>query len=261
MELQLLLLALLAFVLFRVFHAQRRQQPKRAAPVGSDARSDVKSTAAAFAAASEVELERMARSEAVPPETRIRAVAELASRRGNTAVLDIFETFLLSSSPKLIQAALRVFRRYRHPISSDTLKALPKKLGPQALLLVADYLSDESLAELDTSQEAAAVMEQYLLELLSFKELRVKTAAIRILGVLGSARAVEPLLEQMRVRRLKGICQVAISQIQSRLPTADAGQLSMSTIGQHEGALSTTEQHPGKGSLSRPHSIAGSLEE
>jgi hypothetical protein len=88
--------------------------------------------------------------------------------------------------------------------------------------------------------------EAVVLEALRHEDDAIVEAAARALGRIGTAAAVTPLLEAAD-RGRRGVCRQAIAEIQSRLPGAGAGQLSLATG--DAGALSLAEGDPGRLSL------------
>ncbi len=90
--------------------------------------------------------------------------------------------------------------------------------------------------------------EALVLEALRQEDGAVVAAAARALGRIGTVAAVAPLLEVGGGGR--GVCRQAVAEIQSRLPGAGAGQLSIAAG--EAGELSLADADPGRLSLAEP---------
>jgi hypothetical protein len=95
-------------------------------------------------------------------------------------------------------------------------------------------------------EHGSGASEAVAIEALRHGDAAVVAAAARALGRIGSVAAVGPLLEPAE-RGQKALCRQAVAEIQSRLPGAGAGQLSISAG--EAGALSLAEGDPGRLSL------------
>jgi hypothetical protein len=127
-------------------------------------------------------------------------------------------------------------------------------LGPLCVLL--------AHAEARTGAAAAAALgalgdpkaEPYLVDALRREAAELRVAAARVLGRLGTVRAVEPLLHELDTKRLDGesrhAIREAVSAIQARLAGAEAGQLSMSATTAEAGRLSLATPRAGPGDVS-----------
>ena len=113
--------------------------------------------------------------------------------------------------------------------------------------LAAGVRRETALACLEHLRERGSVASEALaLQALRHEDGALAEAAARALGRIGGVAAVGPLLEAGG-RDRKGVCRQAIAEIQSRLPGAGAGQLSIAAG--EAGALSLADGEPGRLSL------------
>jgi HEAT repeat protein len=161
---------------------------------------------------------------------------------------------------QVLRQALRT-RRLRTCVAC--VQAVEPLGGSEARELLVKMLTRESGAlavaaarALGRYARGSAEVEEALIRALEPDEDDVRLAAIEALGHMGSARAVLPIQEAGRGdadAETRRAARQAVAEIQSRLPGASAGQLSIAEDG--AGRLSIAEDDP-RGRLSLPESAA-----
>jgi HEAT repeat protein len=170
---------------------------------------------------------------------RLRAIEHLTRASWAEQVLPVLEQLLDDPSIPVLNAAINAIGRFRHQPAVAKLLALLRPRAPTTAVIV------QALTRI-----ADPRVEESLLPLLRSADLHVLTTTISALARLGSIRAVEPLLQLARTKRgLARRVEEAIERIQSRLPDAEPGQLSIATTSEHEGALSPADSAQGAVSL------------
>ncbi len=156
---------------------------------------------------------------------------------------------------QILRQALRS-RRLRTCVAC--VHALEPLGGPEAREVLVKMLARESgelavaaAQALGRSAGGDAEVEEALIRALERDEADVRLAAIEALGHMGSARAVLPIQEAGRTGtdETRRAARQAVAEIQSRLPGASAGQLSIA--GDGAGRLSLADDDP-RGRLSMP---------
>jgi HEAT repeats len=221
----------------------------------------------------------------VNPEIRLRAAKELgaegrgvllklAESAGNDAVSAQAVSLLDEELPaERVTAILdRALRGHRMQTARVCVEALGREGDAAAVEPLAKALAREK-GELAAAAAQAlgaigsADAEPPLIQALQYEDAEVRTAAASALGRVGSAAAVLPLKEvaehSLLDRDLRRAARQAIAEIQSRLPGATPGQLSLAgseagqlSLAQAEGQLSLAAE---AGQLSLPAEEAGKL--
>jgi hypothetical protein len=156
-------------------------------------------------------------------------------------------------------------------VSAEAVKILHRELPFERATAILDralrghvQTARACLEVLGLSEDAAAA-EPALIPALQHESKEVQTAAAKALGRAGSAAAVLPLQEMAERswldRDLRGAAQQAIAEIQSRLPSAQPGQLSLA--GAEAGQLSLAPDAAGQLSIAtvRPGQLSLPSEE
>jgi HEAT repeat protein len=161
---------------------------------------------------------------------------------------------------QVLRQALRT-RRLRTCVAC--VQAVEPLGGSEARELLVKMLTRESGALAVAAAQAlgryargSAEIEEALIRALEREEPDVRLAAIEALGHMGSARAVLPIQEAGRTgadAETRRAARQAVAEIQSRLPGASAGQLSVA--GDDAGRLSLADDDP-RGRLSMPKPAA-----
>jgi HEAT repeat protein len=124
--------------------------------------------------------------------------------------------------------------------------ALIARVGGQLAEAELPVKAGEPLAKVDD-----ATREPVLLQLLALAPVRVKVAAARGLGRIGTVAAVEPLLAHRdgteSSGELRQAAGEAIAQIQARLGDVEAGRLSVAAPAAAAGGLAVAEADPSGG--------------
>ncbi|HEY7215908.1 MAG TPA: HEAT repeat domain-containing protein, partial [Thermoanaerobaculia bacterium] len=157
-------------------------------------------------------------------------------------------------------------------VSAEAVKILHRELPFERATAILDHAlhghrnktARACLEVLGLSEDAAAA-EPALIPALQHESKEVQTAAAKALGRVGSAAAVLPLQEMAERswldRDLSGAAQQAIAEIQSRLPGAKPGQLSLAEA--EAGQLSLAQDAAGQLSIAtvRPGQLSLPSEE
>jgi hypothetical protein len=201
---------------------------------------------------------------------------KLAESVGNDAVSEQAVSLLDEELPverltAILERALRGHRMQTALVCVETLgrKGDAASVGPLAKALAREKGELAAAAAQALGAIGSAHAEPPLIQALQYEDTEVRTAAAKALGRVGSAAAVLPLKEtaehSLLDRDLRRAARQAIAEIQSRLPGATPGQLSLA--GTEAGQLSLAPAEAGElslaadpaGQLSLPVAEAGEL--
>jgi hypothetical protein len=205
----------------------------------------VRLAAARFLKAEGLEvLEHLAQDRSAPESAVAEAVALLAAHCPVERAGPVLLTALKTHSGEARRQAVEEIGRIRYLGARGPLLVLLERADPRTGVAAATALA----ALGDASAEAA------LLKAVESDAGELRLAAIRALGVVGSAGSVEPLLALLDGRRLDADTRhelgAAVRAIQSRLAGAEAGQLSLAAPSPGTGWLSVATPAAGQGQLS-----------
>jgi hypothetical protein len=183
-----------------------------------------------------------------PQEARADALEALFDWASPEEASRLVAQGLLDPSPAVRRTALERVKEGTYPATSARLVALLGAVDEEAAVVLIPRLAEQP----DPTAEIA------LVECLDRGSSKVKTAAARVLGQIGTLRAVEPLLRYTKGffvdRSLKRAAREAVSAIQSRHAGAEAGRLSIAELADTGGGLSLAEE-PGALSLAPPADV------
>lgn len=213
----------------------------------------------------------------VNPEIRLRAAKELgtegrgallklAASAGNDAVsaeaVSLLDEEL--AAERLTAILGRALHGHRMQTARVCVEALGRKgdaaaVGPLTKLVAREKSELAAAAAQALGTIGSADAEPPLIQALQYEDAEVRTAAANALGRVGSAAAVLPLKEIAESsrfgRELRRAARQAIAEIQSRLPGALPGQLSLAQTEVGQLSLATDPA----GQLSLPKEEAGAL--
>jgi hypothetical protein len=177
-------------------------------------------------------LEHLALDRAVPESAGAEAVTLLAARCPAARAGPFLLTALKTHAGEVRRQAVEELGRIRHAPARGALIVLLEHAEPRTAATAAAALA--AMGEVTAEGPLLKAMESDAHEL--------RLAAVRALGTVGTAAAVEPLLAFLGGRRLdaetRARVRAAVATIQSRLAGAGAGQLSLATTPLGSGWLS-----------------------
>jgi len=189
-------------------------------------------------------LEHLVLDRAAPEGAAVEAVALVAARCSADHAGPLLLTALKMRSGEPRRQAVQELGRIGYAPSRGALMVLLERADPRTAAAAAGALA----ALHDQGAERA------LLKALESEARELRGAAIRALGTVGTAAAVEPLLAFLAGRRLDGETRQgireAVAAIQSRLAGAAAGQLSLAAVAPGSGWLSVPSLAAREGDLS-----------
>jgi HEAT repeat protein len=178
--------------------------------------------------------------ETVEARLRVRALRHLLEHPSEQVVDAVLDKLISSHEVAIIGAAARGLEPEHKAAAAPLARILPKADSETAVVLA------EALGSMgDASAEPA------LLALLERLE-PVQIAAAHALGRVGTAHAVEPLLDRTRWlldSELSRAAREAVSAIHARLGNPERGRLSLARLSTTDGALSATPKGEGRLSL------------
>jgi HEAT repeat protein len=176
-------------------------------------------------------IRRIAMSESEASRLRVRAIEHLTetapAEQATTMLIKLLDTVAVA----VRQAAIAGLGELRHSAAVDLLEAQVTDADAGTVAVIANALAKMKVA----------AAEPVLVQLLAHESRQARSATVRALASIGTRAAVEPLLALTDVLIPSGLsrdAEKAIARIQSRLPEAARGELSLAELGEQEGGLS-----------------------
>ncbi len=189
-------------------------------------------------------LEQLVQDRAIPESAAAEALTLLAARYPAQRAGPLLATALKMHSGEARRQAVEELGRIRYGQARGPLRVLLEHADPRTGAAAAAALAALGDVKAETT----------LLKAVESDARELRLAAIRALGMVGSAASVEPLLSFLASRRLDAetsqVIRSAIGAIQSRLAGAGAGQLSLAATPPGSGWLSVARPGDEHGQLS-----------